>query len=230
MASPSMVQPGIHLVVMPSQYMLAATFMRFQEYYESPRFKDADFTVEEFMDWYAETHDGEFTYFDDWHGFNVPSHVFEHFGYQTHSNCWWHRLLEKETRLLQKVANLPKPYYIIGLTEKTVQKGVNLKHEFVHGLFYTDSGFREKVLAIICSYERLSIYKILRKWGYHSDVWEDEIVAYFLTGLTEELSPLRKQYRDMSLELTKAFMTHYGFSISRASAQEMLNRVNIIRW
>ena len=89
---------------------------------------------------------------------------------------------------------------------------------------------REKVLAIICSYERLSIYKILRKWGYHSDVWEDEIVAYFITGLTEELSPLRKQYRDMSLELTKAFMTHYGFSISRASAQEMLNRVNIIRW
>jgi len=51
---------NIYLVIAPSQYILAATFMRFQEYHESPEFKGRIFTVEEYMDWYAKTY-GNFT-------------------------------------------------------------------------------------------------------------------------------------------------------------------------
>ena len=51
---------------MPSQYWLTSTFLRFQEYYESPKFRNLGFSLEEFQDWYVTTRDhGEFSYYSD---------------------------------------------------------------------------------------------------------------------------------------------------------------------
>ena len=68
----------IYHVSFPNQYLLAATFLRFQEHYESPKFRGRIFDWEEFMDWYAEQK-GKFSYLQDWSGFNLPSPVFEPF-------------------------------------------------------------------------------------------------------------------------------------------------------
>src|SRR5512138_554281 len=68
----------IFVVRFDTLYELASTFLRFQEHYESPRFRNRIFSLEEFMDWYAEK-TGAFTYFTDWSGFNVPSSTFEAF-------------------------------------------------------------------------------------------------------------------------------------------------------
>lgn len=65
----------IYLVRLPNRYKLASTFMRFQEYYESSKFRGRIFSSEEFMDWYAKQK-GNSTYFQDWgSGFNIPSCV-----------------------------------------------------------------------------------------------------------------------------------------------------------
>ena len=56
------------------QRTLALAFVRMQEFYESPRFCGRVFTLEEFSTWYSQAcGHGEFTYPEDWSGFNVPS-------------------------------------------------------------------------------------------------------------------------------------------------------------
>jgi hypothetical protein len=72
------VAKGIYLVRFATQYELSSTFLRFQEHYESPRFHGRVFSLEEYMDWYA-TRYGNFTYYQDWAGFNVPSTAFRPF-------------------------------------------------------------------------------------------------------------------------------------------------------
>jgi hypothetical protein len=69
---------GIYLLRFKTQYELTSTFLRVQEYYESPRFQGRIFTLEQFMDWYAAQY-GSFSYFEDWSGFNVPSTAFQPF-------------------------------------------------------------------------------------------------------------------------------------------------------
>ncbi|MEK7106247.1 MAG: ABC transporter ATP-binding protein, partial [Patescibacteria group bacterium] len=73
-----MTKRSIYLVEAPTQYALASTFLRFQEHYESPKFRGQFFSLEEFMDWYAEEY-GNFTYYKDWTGFNIPSYILKSF-------------------------------------------------------------------------------------------------------------------------------------------------------
>src|SRR5262245_51147422 len=100
---------GIFLVRFDAQYALASTFLRFQEHYESSRFRDRVFSLEEYMDWYAGRF-GAFTYFEDWSGFNVPSSALEPF-YQGRFDP----LLRKERRLLALFARARRPFYVIGI-------------------------------------------------------------------------------------------------------------------
>jgi len=54
--------------------------LRFEEYYESPRFKGRIFTFDEYRKWYVKNSPkgkktGRFTYYSDWSGFNIPSYA-----------------------------------------------------------------------------------------------------------------------------------------------------------
>lgn len=61
-------------VQIKDKYDLAMTFLRAQEWYESPKFHHKLFTLEEYMRWYSKAYGkGAFTYPKDWSGFNVPS-------------------------------------------------------------------------------------------------------------------------------------------------------------
>ena len=54
-------------------YDLTMHFFRYQEYYESPKFKQSNIQLVDLMDWYSKNMgDGIFTYPKDWSGFNLP--------------------------------------------------------------------------------------------------------------------------------------------------------------
>ncbi|MEB3209634.1 MAG: hypothetical protein VKK63_12075, partial [Synechococcus sp.] len=61
-----------------SQEELGNTFIRFQEHYESPKFKEQIFTVGQVRSWYSSTY-GANTYEKDWSGYNFPSTVLKPF-------------------------------------------------------------------------------------------------------------------------------------------------------
>jgi len=52
---------------------LALSFLRYQEFYENPKFKDKIFTIKKFAKWYEKY--GSFSYAKDWAGFNLPLDV-----------------------------------------------------------------------------------------------------------------------------------------------------------
>lgn len=63
----------LHVTVKDS-WDLAMTFLRMQEWYESPKFHHKHFTLEAYMRWYQKAYGkGTFSYPKDWTGFNVPS-------------------------------------------------------------------------------------------------------------------------------------------------------------
>ena len=218
----------IYLVRMPSQYLLASTFMRFQEHYESPEFKGKFFTIEEFMDWYAKDKKGNFDYFK-WRGFNIPSHILEPF-----YGGSFEPLLKKEKALLDHLKNIKHPSYIIGLNAKKKIDLSILKHEFVHGLYYSDESYREKVTKVVNGFKDKfdieSVFDALNKEGYDSSVYIDETNSYLMTGIQK--SKLAKISNDtiepMKKILLELFREHFDFSINEASEEFITNKIHTI--
>ena len=167
----------------PTREELAKTFLRFQEHYESVEFKGKIFTLEEFKTWYIKNSSkgketGEFTYYIDWSGFNIPSEVLNPF-YESRFNP----LSEREQVFLDLFVSKEHPFYIIGTYgDDNVS---TLKHEIAHGLFYTNPKYKAEVLKVleeIDTQKRTEINRFLEKMGYHPQVWQDETHAFILTG------------------------------------------------
>ena len=180
----------IFLVRFDTQYALASTFLRIQEHYESSRFRNRVFSLEQFMDWYAGRY-GAFTYYQDWSGFNVPSTALEPF-YQGRFDP----LLRKEQRLLRLFRAERSPFYVIG-----VAADADLTHEYAHALFFTRPAYRNAVRAAMREYDTTRFEKHLAALGYHRHVLVDEVHAYLIAEAEElgvsvgRLAPLRKTLR-----------------------------------
>lgn len=178
----------------PTQHLLAATFLRFQEHYESPEFAGKAFSWEEFMDWYAKEN-GKFSYLDDWSGFNIPSRVLDAF-YRGDFNP----LTRKEGALLELFKGLQGRYYIIGTFGDSADEGT-LRHEIAHGLFYRDDSYREAAKKILATVDLKPVYAMLTKLGYAEHVLEDEAHAYlgddleFLKTKGIDPRPYKKAHR-----------------------------------
>jgi hypothetical protein len=184
------VADGIFLVRFESQYALASTFLRIQEHYESSRFRDRVFTLEQFMDWYAAEY-GAFSYYQDWSGFNVPSTAFTPF-YQGRFDP----LLRKEQRLLRLFERERAPFYVIGISAE-----MDLKHELAHALYFTRPAYRDEVRRAIRDYDTSRLRKWLASIGYHRSVVADEVHAYLVApggasaAHARRLAPLRRKLR-----------------------------------
>jgi hypothetical protein len=165
---------GILLVRFATQYQLAATFLRLQEHYESSRFSDRVFTLEEFMDWYAEAF-GRFSYFEDWSGFNVPSKALDPF-----YAGLFDPLLDKERRFLDLFRDEPRPFYVLGVTEES-SRG-DLRHEIAHALFTMRPAYRVAVVRALRSYDTSPIDRQLHRLGYARHVLRDEAHAALVAG------------------------------------------------
>jgi hypothetical protein len=197
---------NIHLLTFENQLDITSTFLRFQEYYESPKFKGEFFTLEEFKEWYIKNspkgiETGKFTYYSDWNGFNIPSYILEPFYKNKFKN-----LSESEKNILNIFKDEKEPFYIIGVHKQSKLNDQVLKHEIAHGLFSTNQYYKKEVLSILSKYETELIKQELRlKGGYHEDVLDDEVHAYSLTSsskletkiprkLTEELKSIYNKY------------------------------------
>ena len=161
-----------------SQYELCSTFWRLQEYYESPKFRNKFFGIEEYMDWYAAEY-GNFTYMVDWNGFNVPGNIVSKF-FSTYPG----KLFNKERRLFDLLLpwiDSKEKFYIIGVHEMDN----TLDHEYSHAFYYLDPKYKKKQTANIGRLDqpfRLRITKWLEKKGYHPSVTDDEIIAWLSTN------------------------------------------------
>jgi hypothetical protein len=189
----SKVAKGIYLLRFKTQYELTSTFLRIQEHYESPRFHGRIFSLEQYMDWYAGRY-GNFTYYQDWAGFNVPSTAFQPF-YEGKFDP----LSEKEKRLLRLFKDLRERFYVIGIYDSRA-KG-SLTHELAHALFFIDDSYREAVRKAMRGYNTSALARQIADAGYARHVIPDEIQAYIVAPSGElgaasgPLQPLRRKLR-----------------------------------
>jgi hypothetical protein len=147
--------------------------VRFQEYYESPKFRLKTFTLREYLKWYRGRFDED--YFEEVDGFNMPSWVLRPF-YQRKFDP----LNRHEKRLLKEFRRKRGRFYIIGTTSDN--KGDVLKHELAHALFYVSPSYKKEVIRALGLCNLTDVYRALKRYGYHEDLWTDEAHAYILDG------------------------------------------------
>ena len=170
----------VFLLTFENQKEITSTFLRFQEHYESPKFRNKIFTLEEFKKWYSDLKGG-FSYYTDWNGFNIPSYILKPF-----YDGKFDPLSEKEKQLLKLFKNENGKFYIIGIHKDTKSVVNLLKHEMAHGLFYTNDEYRKNVQNILAQYDLKKIKNELReKGGYHEEVLDDEVHAYSLDSVNK---------------------------------------------
>jgi len=212
----------IYLVSFPDQHLLASTFLRFQEHYESPKFRGRIFTLEQFSDWYAKTN-GKFSYYADWSGFNIPDRVLRPF-----YDGRFDPLTVKEQAFLDLFRGIPSPYYIIG----TVAGRPNdMIHELVHGLFTAFPDYRRDVIGCLRRFNLAAARKTLLGMGYCRAVLDDELNAYVTTGLDGKLKLQEARLRQVKKELLGVFMRHFGLSVGdRRNWQKLLSRIRRLKF
>lgn len=154
-----------------SQEELGETFIRFQEYYESPNpdFHYKIFTLGSVKHWYSITY-GADLYTDTWVGFNFPSSVLIPF-----KEGLFDPLTDYEKVLLNLLKYRNDDYYIIGAQTNSV-----LRHELSHAMYGYSDKYRTEINTYIKKHNKkfAKIQKYILHKGYAKEVVNDEIQAY----------------------------------------------------
>lgn len=154
-----------------SQKELGETFIRFQEFYESPseRFKGKMFTLGDVKHYYSLEY-GADLYSELWIGFNFPSYVLNPF-----KQGLFDPLTIQEEALLDLLKYRNDNYYIIGAQNKSV-----LRHELSHAMYGYSTKYKNEIDQFII--DNKSKFRKIKKYildkGYCEDVLNDEIQAY----------------------------------------------------
>ena len=192
-----------------SQIDMCETFCRFQEHYESPEFMGKVFTLGEFREWYSEQY-GAWTYYIDWHGFNIPDYILIPF-----KDGSFDPLSEKERNFLDKFRYKKGKFYIIGTSDF---KPEALGHEICHALYYLDEEYKKEVDLIISKADKKAdawsnFENFLLNKGYTAEVIDDEIQA-FLSCNKEHMSQKYKleipKETSFFEELRRKYFEKYG--------------------
>ena len=171
---------GIYHLSFPNQFLMNSCFLRLQEHFESPKYRDKLFSHEEFRAWYRATREHkEFSYYTDWSGFNFPGYVLTSF-----LNGRFDPLRPEEQAVVETFRGMRGPLYIIGTLESDAT--YTLRHEVAHALYHTDTAYRAAVDKLLDGTNCTPIHRLLKSLGYHSAQWRDEAHAY----LGDELSEL----------------------------------------
>ena len=183
------VLPQVYWIAFPDSQSAARCFMRFQEHYESPEFRNKIFSHSKYRKWYAKTNEKKTcTYHNDWNGFNIPSYALLPF----YSGAF-NPLTRAEQDLLALLMYKTGKYYVIASAESDKE---TLKHEMMHGLYYTNRQYQVEVDKKLQKSALLPMLeKVFRKLGYHPDVYIDEANAYLVTckeTLAKEGFPIEK--------------------------------------
>lgn len=171
--------PRVYHLQFDHQFDLCATFMRYQEFYESanPRFVNSSFTLSEFELWYTKDSGKEqFTYHSDWAGFNMPLDIIKRVhdcgipDPNMYDSFMW--------GIYKMIDTLEGDCYIVGSS-----KDVDIiDHELTHAMYYVNQDYKREVddrISSICNSELLDeLYNVLTDEGYAPHVFVDEINAY----------------------------------------------------
>ena len=213
----------IYLIESDNRHVLAETFMRFQEYYESPVFAGQHFSIEEFKAWYAQEY-GSFSYAHDWSGFNIPSWVLQPF-----KKGDFDPLTEKEKRLVNYFKNKRDNGYVIGVNSKDDFFADTVKHEFTHGAFSVNKDYRGDVTELLKSKNLKTVKKALREMGYGSNVITDEANAYMLTEpQTMEKEISLTEGRKVRDALDEIFIKYFKFSMVKTPVSVIMRKISQI--
>ena len=199
-----------------TQYNLTSSFMRLQEYYESPyeELKGKFFKHETFFDVYTElNHSKEFTYFTDWCGFNIPGLAAKDFYKLFHNDFW-----NKERILFESLKNKIgaknwRNIYIIG-SNKCVEQKETIVHELAHAYWYLYPDYKKEMESYLNDKSLISQNKLdymfdaLKIMGYSTEYFYDEIQAFLATGSKYEISHNLKA--GMDFNIPKCFKIYFN--------------------
>ena len=215
--------PHVYVLTFETQYELCMSFVRMQEFYERPKFRNKYFTLEEFVDYWAkEFGRGSFDYPKRWNGFNLPSKAIDK----------WYKIFtsvdfrEKEEALVDAIYELiykeygnngllwtaKNNYYVIGVHKGSSEEDKQevIDHESAHALYYLYPAYKRtvnKLLKNVPKKDYVAAEEMLVKMGYGKNVTRDEIQAYFSTHKPDEYSMLPLGKRDEFVKLFNDFKT-----------------------
>lgn len=209
----SKVCQGIYHIGFEDQLQMAKSLIRFQEHYESPKFRGKVFTLGEYREWYSNEYGG-FTYYKDWTGFNFPSHVLDNF-----RKGLFDPLSSEEREVLETIPASLEKFYVIATHSDSSDDDAFL-HEVCHGFYYTNHKYRDKVNKALERYPAIEVGNALIDMGYHNDVIEDETHAYISVNsdiLDKKGISYPKKLKDRLIRTREDFnITHLEYSIPEA--------------
>jgi hypothetical protein len=182
------------------RYELCMAFLRYEEFYESPKYAGRKFTLAEYMSWYVKNYgkDGGFSYPFDWAGFNMPADTIK----KVHEmgiddpNHYDSLMLAVYRMISAQCDNA----YLIGVT-----KGGNVgDHEITHAMYCIDDVYRNGCIGIIIDANSIVVNKLERimgMMGYGHSSYLDEMQAYITT---DDGSPWVKSNDKYFVEITAA--------------------------
>jgi len=180
---------------------LARSFLRFQEYYESPndQFRGQVFTIGQYRYWYEKKY-GYFSYETDWTGFNIHSYVLDPF-----KQGLFDPLTIEEKNLLGLFTNAPQDkFYIIGANDTQT-----LNHELNHALYAHRQDYANDINKIFdanLEHIKYALEYLLNK-GYCRYLLYDELQSYILDADDDILSLIHNT--DVVSEVSRLY---YEFS------------------
>jgi len=199
------VRDRVFAVIMKDDYARPMTFLRVQEYYESPNtdFRGKHFNIWDYIEWYSRDKKDVFTYAFDWGGFNIPLPIawecYEgkdkapkkgYNGVRSLPDSWkskWDETMkdivwEIQSKMFNKKNKRDMNAYIIGASDT---ENSTFQHEVAHGLYYTNKEYKELMDEITQTIPLVHYTKFrqnLAKMGYTESVMDDEIQAYLTWG------------------------------------------------
>src|SRR5208337_624717 len=130
------INPAIWHLHFSKQYDLNMHFLRYQEFYENPKFRNKSVALVDIMDWYSKhIGKGNFTYAKDWAGFNFPGkYIFEVHQKGIEDINRYDRLMLGIAEFIASKEN-SDAWYIIGTSEEDDELADTFNHELAHGIF-----------------------------------------------------------------------------------------------
>lgn len=193
--------PKVYLVSCKEQYDLGMLFLRVQEGYESEeeRFRKEPLDILDYMRYYAIEKNimesGTFSYPTDWGGFNVPSKDFQWLYKKKIDKINDYNMYDEIMITIMKFIEEVEEeddYCIIGVQEGSDPDDTFL-HELAHSMWNLNDEYCKDMKKAIKEIRKESIDLVkasrvaIRKLGYDKDVVEDEMQAYFSTGIIDEI-------------------------------------------
>lgn len=155
-----LVDDNVIYIAVHNPEFIAPLITRISEFQESPEYAGKYFTLEEYKNWYmGQTKAKEFTYAQDWCGWNVSSDMIDKF-FKLFDDIKNNRFLNTAEMFLRDTLQwfvesykLDKYYLIVTLGD-SIQKALDgdghldglFVHEFKHAAFFLDNKYRNLVI------------------------------------------------------------------------------------